>query len=1805
MSIPTGNVSGWVFDSILDTPVSGVDVVASLLAGAACPTCLNVTTNSAGYYRAVAPVGLVVVAFTDPYYLDNKTWVKVASGANVSLGTVYLVHDGWAKGVVVGDVSQRPGLPGIYVQATTRDGLVTAPNTSTSANGSFLVAVPPLPSEIDVSWLGLGASPWAPNQTFVNLTPYSTVNVGTVFLEGGVPVEASYYNRATGLPIANGTLSQLIVCTRRASFCQHTYWKGYAPPIVEYGFPGPSFIKAYAVGYVVNQTPIPDLPLSDQPFDLGRVYLTPLAGLEVSTNFTGTTSAPAAFLVGNATAVVCSLDGIETVRLALGSQLVPDPCYTLNPWYGFGTTGVYLGPPLRDIFFLQAGSVAPLAGATYNYPDGTQLIYNNITWVNASPDRITVVGSVDVTVGQYLSGNYSILGGQLNSSGTFGAVACSTDVRGECGSTWGSSVPGCPTAAGTFCIGAPPGPVELTGQDSRGGQNYTWAYVPYRCCSSLGHPIDVGWLNVSSPSQFTGAVTGNAWVTNPPPGGGHVPADGLSAGVQACPVAPGPPGYPGYGCVYGTVDAATGAINVTAWQGWNQIEVIPTGYQANSTWIDVTGSNNTTGNILLTPDAVLSGRVVSTSGLGIYAAFVQTCPVGAQSQCTPLGGSGLTATDGSFEGTVDPGHFPGGTYLVTASAAGYEPNWAWVNTSAGAVSAVPTITLAPIGPSGVSHPSGSHRIPRGAAGNTSSVGTWVDGRIADNLSGLGIPIVSAQACPVTGGSCILFTPLTSFGGTFNGSVPRGLYHLIFNASNYVLSNVLLNATGRSVVHLGTIPLTPYAKISGRVVIDPWRNLTYSEGLGPNLAVVYVCTSSALVCGTTGFANTAGFFNVSAPEGLRDIVTIQGGAGAGYGGSATGGFTGYEFNLDVTSLTVNLPTSGANVAALPIFGELSGFVRDGSSRSSSGGPPELPVGFSYFEGIANGPTLNFADSPTGGGGGFALFLPDDGSRSALRATASAFWPANETVVGAVTSGAAREVGNLSLPHFGWVTASLREKKSQGRLGFVSAQATVYDPANATYLQGTSTANGGGFVNVSAPFGTSVNVTFSLTGFVNYSTFAVVSSSQTTPFGPVNLSEGGPTDGGFVSSAEVNTVGHPPRATVVDSITGAPINHVHLVVTSSSGATGQPAAFTNALGQFLTFSPPDNNDTLVASVPDYAPTALSFALSPGGSVAISKIPLPGDGVIAGRVVVEPGGTPAYNLEVFACLNSTTGCATFTYTNSTGYFWVAAPPGVDTVTVQADNYLANETGLVNVQPDGFYELGALPVFAFANVVGSVRELPTGTLLAGANVSICVPFSPPPGPCSPVVSVTTDANGSFTLPVPPSTYLFEARAVYHNLTWFPLTVLPGETLDLGAVFLAAYGLLEGVAVSGVSGSGLSDAYEQACSITGSPCTPTLGANATGGFAFIAPPGLDRLDVGAQGYSDNSTIVTVPTGGVLDVGNVLLAPSASSVPETIDGLVETSGLPARPLANALVAVQEGPVTLVSTSTNATGEFHLSVYWGSYTIVVSLAGYVRARIPLAVHAPVSGLVIALSPTGYLVFGTVSSSATGAPLPGVSIVSAGAILAVTNASGGYSTSLGNGSFSLTAVATNTTPGAYRSVDFQVVIEGASVRHDLSMVPAATRLVGLVVDALSGLPVSFAQVSVSEGSGAALTSISADVGGGFVLDLSPGTYALTVSAPGHVTKTESVNVSGSIVPVTFTLSPLIPGASGPSVPPWPWLAAGGLLAVAALAGTIVLLRRRPKEPEPQSSARRWGGRIVDNSNTEDDWLSAPAESPPGPK
>ncbi|MCI4329672.1 MAG: hypothetical protein L3J80_02235, partial [Thermoplasmata archaeon] len=1276
-----GWISGTVEDSVYHTPIAGVSVYFT----GACSNCTSQVTNTTGTFKVQSDPGPSQLVFLDlPNYLVNKTFPTVVSSVITPIGVVLLVHLATVTGRVIADLSGTHPVANVNVSSVSRDGALGGPNlTLTLPNGTFSLPVYPLPIEVDFS----GSLEFLGNATFADPTPWELVDVGTVYLEGGLNATVSVTDGITGLPV---------VAT--ATFCSQRIDGGCLPggsgngtvPLLAVA--GPGIVSVESSGYVTNISQVPQVP-NDPTYvpNIAAVRLLPLGSIEVSANFSGGTpndSWPSA-LPGDGGGVAiwaCSLSGMD-LGGANGDGLAGPSCVGSD--IALGETTLVPAPPLRDLVLAVQGwgvpngfpaAIVRFNGPVVGFPNETLL---NVSWANVTPNHVTDLGTMNISAGNYLTGtveapsdNTSVV--SVDSCSTVRANECQRSIKTSALGQIDSVAVGCRTGPWSFCIGADPGPDRLT-VDWPYGHNLTWLTVPFGCCKQEDHPIDLGRIN--NPYTETGpggTVYGRLGVEGEP--ASYVPPYGWDIGVEVCPVvAP-------YPCFSGNVSNANGSFTAAAPLGWDVVTVSGPGYRQNTTWVDVTG-NNSTGTIEVGPVASYGGQVVSTmTGYPIFEATIAVCNVAYPHPCYT--GTATSSSNGTFNGTVPALPYPSGTFEFVATASGFDSEGAFVNVTPGGRVTVPTLRLPPIGTAGGAPAGGL--TPRGANSSSPTAGTWIVGRATDSVSGLGVGNAEITVCALASATgCLPTLSQTFTGGEFNLSTVHGAYEIWINGSHYNPDRVYANASSAGTLDLGQIAIAPLDRVAGRVLIEPWPSLFGTYGEGADQVVLRACNPGG-VCGPITATGTDGSFNVSAPAGTPDTLQMMGGGPQGCYGNTLGGFNSSAVVVPVSSpyVTLNGTGPGASVE-LPILGGVTGFI----DQSAGGATP--PAWFALYAvsppGVVGGATGYFV----GGGGLYAAFLP--AGWSGVRALGSAYGLVPTTSApsyGTVQEGLMGTGPNVTAAPFGFVTGTLRDAKSLAPLPGTFVSVFGGGTGNGS-LSGSATANGTGFVNVTAPPGLDAVATASV-AYAPYTGSALVVSGRTDNIGLINLS--GLPGGGFGAfrSVEVNTVGVPPTPGAYDNVSGHPVEAM-TVVENAPGDIHSLPAYANDLGQYFVGTVPATNATVTFRALGFTPITQTYAFAAGQTRIEPQLNMTANGILAGTVEAEPGNISVAYANVVVCPLSDLSCTNGIQTNATGVFWIAAPAGIDQVSVSSALYLSNLTKLVNVSPDSFNEIGNVPVFSF----------------------------------------------------------------------------------------------------------------------------------------------------------------------------------------------------------------------------------------------------------------------------------------------------------------------------------------------------------------------------------------------------------------------------------------------------------------------------------------------------------------------------
>jgi hypothetical protein len=1784
---------GYLIGTVVDSrtphaPISGATVSAEPVVGF-CPSigCVANQTGASGQFRVAASVGENEILIINSYYMTNRTWAYVTAGAIVNVGTIDLVHDAFVTGVILGSDPSHEPVGAINVTGSTRDGaFVASPSAHSNSAGDFTVAVPAVPSELTFNPI-FADTQYESNVTFVNVSAGQTLNIGTVYMERTTLVSVEIVDSISGAPIT-GTAGAITVCSKDTHYCG-PMGPAFGGPILTANAPvGPDSVDVQVAGYVDNDTSlgwVPAVHAGSAPVSMGVVAMVPDGGIQVWANISGISqpydSVPPTSIwpVGDEVYITaCELDDMLTSVLLPDGNMSSTACTaTCAPP---GTPAIFEGIPLRNFVNVEPATQTQ-CGLFPLWPIPPDLpVLPNYAWVNVTPDYLTNGGAIDLLPGTYIEGQVLPAGQQ-----GWNVLACSTDEPNICGQTAyadsyyeddedNQAPENCPSfedpnAGTTFCVMAPPGPVKIDVVSPNASSNFTWAYNPPLSWSAVPLPLSTATQNgVQSINLTSAQVTGRVLQAR-----SQTPVAGLPA-IEICPAGTPPAAT---ACMTGAPNS-TGFFKAWAPSGWDRVTASAPDYVSNGTWIYVEHSNST-GTILITPFGFIQGQVVDPSGNGLLEATVKLCPVTSPTSCSPIGSGGLASTDGFYYGAAPAGSLPRGSYQIVASAPGYSTDWSWVNvTTPGENFTVPKITLQPLLGSGVPPPGSPATGPTSGA----SLGAWVTGTVLDADHDIPLTTASISAGPVVGGLPTIISSIRGTGGEFNDSVPIGAYDVSVQDPGFYPVALFLNVSGNaSEVDLGTIVLTPFPTVTGRLVIDPasWRTgVSMAMGLGPGPSTVDVCNSEATLCGPDATSNSGGEFNVSAPVGDYDSVAA---AATGTGpGTFPGGF-------DSNATTVNV-TNGSAAGAPPlliglaIFGIITGQVVDATSHGTQ------PVRYDGITAESNYPITATQSEVLTGDGGYAIIFPESDQLNMTVGGVGAWVPISASIPAQVnTSGGYPHLilppggvisfgAQFGLEHYGWLDLRVTDASTGQPVPYatVAAQGLSLLWGSLIDLDASGVANAAGYLNLTAPpsipatSAIALNVT--APDYLYQHLSVTVNSSRTT----------------YVNGTSVSHLGGLPIAPwgwisgqVSDALSGAPLQAVSVTVTGTNLQSGTTGVVTNGEGKFLIDAPVALADELSLALSGYSSNLSRYNVTSGSWIVAPPVHLTGDGVVEGRVVSFPGGAVVAGATVAVCPKGQPNCPNQVTTNASGFYTITSAPGLDGITVTAAGFVSNAPEYVTVTSDAWAWAGTVTIAEYAHVTGTVLGLPDVLPLALANASLCgLPSGgASAGPC--FATVLTGPEGAFDVQAAAGVYVLDVNATFYNDSYLTLSLVPGETLSVGTIFVQEYGTATGTVDSSVTDAPVSATTISACEQWGSRvCTTPTTTGADGQYAISGPPGPYILQVTAAGYQSGFASVVLTSANTVLVPTFLLVPIGPDNSYTVAGSVGSATSPSVALPGAIVTATGG----FSAYVGSNGEFSFVLPWGSYQLTASLNGYVAATRSVLVHGPVTGLAFSLGAMTYAVTGVVLDGLSGQPLANVQITQDGVpIGSVTSANGAFDLALPNGTHALVAGSPGGSP-AYAAVPFSAVVLGAPLVHDLSLFPPPVSLDGIVADSLSGTPIVGATITVSGMTSENLPwsqNATSGVNGRFVATVYPGNYVVHASDAGFSPSSIRLQLNGTAsVPVTVDLAPTSSGeASGPSngLVLFVALVVGGAAALAV--GLVLVARRPPAAPSPRAASR----------------------------
>ena len=514
--------------------------------------------------------------------------------------------------------------------------------------------------------------------------------------------------------------------------------------------------------------------------------------------------------------------------------------------------------------------------------------------------------------------------------------------------------------------------------------------------------------------------------------------------------------------------------------------------------------------------------------------------------------------------------------------------------------------------------------------------------------------------------------------------------------------------------------------------------------------------------------------------------------------------------------------------------------------------------------------------------------------------------------------------------------------------------------------------------------------------------------------------------------------------VTNATGAKLAGATVYANSSSShsstTTGSNGAFSFSLG--------NGTYTLTATDAGYLPASASATVS-GSNVSGISLVLSSSGGSAAKYAVKgsvtdlTSGSGLSGATVYA--NSSSTHAT-TKTGSNGGFSFSLANGTYTITATDAGYVPAST---SATVSGSSVSGISLVLSSSGgtakytVKGFVTDLTNGSGLSGAKVYA--------NSSSTHLTTKTGSTGMFSFSLTNGTYTLTATDAGYVPASTSATVsgsnVSGISLALshntsGPVVYAVGGSVTDLS----NGSGLSGATVFA-NTTNVSVSATTDAN--GSYQLLLANGSYDLTAVAPGYTTLAQNLTV-AGANISGYDFALSPLRNVTPPLTYSVTGTvlSNTSLDPVQGAAVyANATGTSALNLTGTNGGYQFQLAN--GTYTLTVVASGYsVRSTNVTVNGTSVSNFTLwldSLPGSAYEVDGVVVDAASGQPVGNATIMFTNGtttIACVTNASGGFLTSLPNGTYDVTVVA----PG-YQSNSFETTLKGpAPPDYVFSVAPA---------------------------------------------------------------------------------------------------------------------------------------------------------------
>ncbi|QHE62502.1 hypothetical protein FHE72_16855 [Rossellomorea vietnamensis] len=518
----------------------------------------------------------------------------------------------------------------------------------------------------------------------------------------------------------------------------------------------------------------------------------------------------------------------------------------------------------------------------------------------------------------------------------------------------------------------------------------------------------------------------------------------------------------------------------------------------------------------------------------------------------------------------------------------------------------------------------------------------------------------------------------------------------------------------------------------------------------------------------------------------------------------------------------------------------------------------------------------------------------------------------------------------------------------------------------------------------------------------------------------------------------------------------------------------------------------------------------------------------GTLTGNVEDTNGNPITGNNIQISVFNENNVLVVSFFANSDGTYSVPSlAPGTYFVTATAPNYSSSTVSAIiqsNQTTTVTNVLAANPVSLTVTVLVQNTSTPiegaTVTIRHSNNITIATGITDMNG----VVTFTSLPTGTLNITADADTFGTDTKSIIGGA---------GDILFAELNLSPNPGQIQGFITNLANGSPIPNAVIQLYDFTNVLVQTTL-SNQNGEYTFAGvTPGVYTVVANAAEFGPE-------TGGAIVSSNQtsFLSFALSPNPGIVQGFVRDS-VTMDPIPGATVVVRElsgtGPI-IFTTITDSDGFFQTTTLSPLvYVLVGSGAGYGSSAVSAEVMSGgVTNIEILLTPNPGSLFGTVRDAQTMQPLTDTLvrvIDNQGTVISTvhTDQDGNYTIpGLAAGSYTVAAI----NPG-YQALLQQVTIQaGVSKMLDFDLLPNPAALLGTVVDAVTGSPLTGVMIEVYvSGSDILVNRVLTDENGNYVIEgLPQGTFDVKAQLEGYAINVNTVFLSpGETEELNIALTP----------------------------------------------------------------------------